>query len=103
MGLELFEEFWVQVGVCQGSVLSPLIFAIAVDVITENARQGLMNEILYANELILIEESIKNLSEKFLKWQKAFENKDVKVNLKKAIVRGRETFEGEIYNNSRAK
>ena len=40
------EEFLVQVGVHQGSVLSPLLFAIAADVITENATEELMNEIL---------------------------------------------------------
>ena len=33
------EEFEVKVGVHQESVLSPLLFAIVVDVITENARR----------------------------------------------------------------
>ena len=61
------EEFSVQVGVHQGSLLSPLLFAIAVDIISENAREGLMNEILYADDLVLISESTKNLKEKFLK------------------------------------
>ena len=35
VGLELSEEFKVKVGVHQGSALSPLLFAIVVDVITE--------------------------------------------------------------------
>ena len=39
------DEFGVRVGVHQGSVLSPLIFAIVVDVVTEHAREGLLNEI----------------------------------------------------------
>ena len=43
---ESSEEFLVQVGVHQESVLSLLLFAIAVDAISENAREGLMNEIL---------------------------------------------------------
>ena len=38
--LELSEEFEVKVGVHQGSVLSPLVFAIVVDVVTENVRNG---------------------------------------------------------------
>ena len=50
VGSELSPEFLVQVGVHQESVLSPLVFAIAVDVISENAREGLMNEILYADD-----------------------------------------------------
>ena len=48
-GSELSEEFLVQVGVHLGYVLSPLVFAIVVDVILENAREGLINEILYAD------------------------------------------------------
>ena len=34
------DEFGVRVGVHQGSVLSPLKFAIAVDVVTEHTREG---------------------------------------------------------------
>ena len=70
---ELFQEFFRQVGVHQGSVLSPLLFAIAVDVISENPREGLMNEILYADDLVLMSESMESLKEKFLKWKEAFQ------------------------------
>ena len=63
MGSELSHEFLVQVGVRQGFVLSPMLFAIAVDVILENAREGLMNEILYADDLVLMSESIENLKQ----------------------------------------
>ena len=48
-------------------MLSPLLFAIAVDVISENARERLMNEILYADDLILMSKSMENLKEKFLR------------------------------------
>ena len=44
-----------------------------------------MNEILYA-DLVLMSESIENLKEKFLKWKKAFDSKELKVNLKKTKV-----------------
>ena len=47
------EEFEVKVGVHQGSVLSPLLFAIVADVITENARRGVANELLYANYALM--------------------------------------------------
>ena len=39
VGSELSEKILVQVGVHQRSVLSPLLFSIAVDVISENARE----------------------------------------------------------------
>ena len=67
-------------------MLLPLLFAIAVNVILENAREGLMNEILYVNDLDLMSESIENLKEKFSKWKEAFKSKGLKVNLKKTKV-----------------
>ena len=86
MGSESSEEFLVQVGVHQESMLSPLLFAIAVDVILEHAGEGLMNEILYVDDLVLMSESIENLQEKFLKRKEAFKSKGLKVNLKKTKV-----------------
>ena len=47
VGMELSEPFCVKVGVHQGSVLSPLLFAIVVDVVAENAPEGLMYEMMY--------------------------------------------------------
>ena len=68
------------------NLLSPLLFATAVDVISENARERLMNEILYADGLILMSASIENLKEKFLNWKEAFKSKGLKVNIKKTEV-----------------
>ena len=45
-----------------------------------------MNEILYADDFVLIGESMENLKEKFLKWKEEFESKRLKVNLKKTKV-----------------
>ena len=39
VGLELSKEFEVKVGVHQGSMLLPLVFAIVVDVVTESVRK----------------------------------------------------------------
>ena len=86
MGSESSEEFLEQVSVHQGSVLLPLLFAITVHVISENARKGLMNEILYADDLVLMSKSIENLKKKFLKWKETVESKGLKVNLKKTKV-----------------
>jgi len=41
---QLSEEFFVKVGAHQGSVLSPLLFSIVLDVISENVKEGLMYE-----------------------------------------------------------
>ena len=89
------EEFGIRVGVHQRSVLSPLIFAIVVDVVTEHAREGLLNEILYADDLVLMSESMDDLREMFQKWKSALEGKELKVNVKKTKMMVSET-EGQI-------
>ena len=55
-------------------------------VITENAREDLMNEILYADDLVLMNASLEKLREKVLKWKETFESKGLKVNLRKTKV-----------------
>ena len=55
---ELSEEFETKVGMHQGSVLSPFIFAVVVDVVTEFARDGVLSELLYADDLVLTSETI---------------------------------------------
>ena len=44
------------------------LFAILVDMVTEGAREGLMNEILYADNLVLTRETMENLRVRFRKW-----------------------------------
>ena len=39
-------------------MLSPLVFAIVVDVVTENVRNGLMSYMLYADDLVLANETM---------------------------------------------
>ena len=55
------EGFEVKVGVHQRSVLSPLLFAIVVHVTTENASRGVANKLLYADNLVLMSETMKDL------------------------------------------
>ena len=85
----------MKVGVHQGSTVSPLLFAIVVDVMTESVRNGLISEMLCANDLVLTSEMIEGLREKFWKWKEAFESKGLKVNLgkTKVVVSG---AEGEV-------
>ena len=56
LGLELSGEFEVKVGVHQGSVLLPLLFAIVVDMITGSVRNGLLSEMLCVDDLVLASE-----------------------------------------------
>ena len=63
---ELSEEFEVKVWMYQGSVLSPFLFVLVVNV-TESAREGALSELLYADYLIPMSETIEGLRYKFLK------------------------------------
>ena len=65
VGSAYSEEFELKVGVHQGSVLSPLLFAKVVDVITENARRDVVNELLNADDLVLMSETMEDLKERF--------------------------------------
>ena len=67
----------------QGYVLSPLLLAIVVDVVTENVRQGLMKEVLYADDLVLMSETMEGLKKRFLKWRSALKSKGLEMNLEK--------------------
>ena len=59
---ELSEEFEVNVGMYQRSVLSPFLFAVVVNVVTELASEGVLGELLYADDLVLMSERIEGLS-----------------------------------------
>ena len=98
VGSSYSEEFEVKVGVHQGSVLSPLLFAIVVDVITENARRGVVNELLYADDLVIMSEDMEDLKERFWNRKNALESKGLKVNTRKTklMVSG---SEGELYKS----
>ena len=56
----------------QGSVLSPFLFAVFVDVVSELTREGVLSELLYADDLVLIGETVGGLWKKFRKWTDAF-------------------------------
>ena len=67
MDSELSEELEVNVGMHQGSVLSPFPSAVVLDVVTGFPREGALSELLYADDLVLMSETIEGLRNKFLK------------------------------------
>ena len=81
MHFEFSEELEVNVGMHQGSVLSPFLFAVVVDVVAEFSRWSAISELLYADDLILMNETIEGIWNKFLKWKESFESKVLKVNI----------------------
>ena len=90
VGNGMWDGFSVEVGVHQGSVLSPFLFAIVMNAICEDVREGLLFEILYADDLVLMADSMEELLIKFDEWKTAIEKKGLKVNLgkTKVMIRG---------------
>ena len=52
------EKFGLKVGMLLRSEISSFLFALLVDVVTEFAREGALHELLYADDLFLISETI---------------------------------------------
>ena len=77
---QLGEEFLVKVGVHQGSVLSPILFAIVLEALSRHYRDGLPWEVLYADDLVIMAESLEELGQKLEKWKLELSMKGLKVN-----------------------
>ena len=98
VGSSLSEEFSVKVGVHQGSVLSPLLFAMMMDEVTENARKGWMKQIFYADDLVLMGETMEELKENFDEWRETFESKGMRVKLGKTKLKVSKMKEETFYS-----
>ena len=80
---ELSSSFSVKVDVHQGSALSPLLFIMVMDVLTEDVRDGSLMELLYADDLVLCGESLNDVMDKYKRWKSAVEGKGLRVNIDK--------------------
>ena len=80
------EEFEVKVGVHQGSVLSPLLFIIVVEALSREFRCGVSWEALYADDLVIIAESLEECVRRLLIRNEAIEETGLKVNAGKTKI-----------------
>ena len=73
------DPFPVKVGVHQGSLPSPLLFIIALEALSREFRTGLPWELLYADDLVLMADSIEELEILFERWKSEMEQKGLQV------------------------
>ena len=78
------EEFEVKVGVHQGS--SPLLFIIVLEALSREFRCGVPWEDLYADDLVIIAESLEECVRRLLTWKEAMEEKGLRVNAGKTKI-----------------
>ena len=80
---QLSDEFGVNVGVHQGSVLSPLLFILVLEALSRKLRTSVLCELLYVDDLVLLSESLDDCTSKFKKWKLEIEIKGLRVSSKK--------------------
>ena len=80
---QLSEEFEVKVGVHQGSVLSPLLFIIVLEALSRDLRPGVPWELLYADDLVIVTESLEEGVEKLKNWKAGLQERGLNVNMAK--------------------
>ena len=86
------EDFDIEVGVHQGSSISPLLFIIVMEEVTKEGRSGGFWDILYADDIILTAETIEELKDMFNKWDQQLTSKGFKINMNKSkfMISGKE-------------
>ena len=63
----------------QGSVLSPLLFAAAMDVVSSETRIGMSSELLYADDLVFKSPPMEQLGRRVVEWRTNLLDKGWKV------------------------
>ena len=86
---KLSEDFDVTVGVHQGSVLSPLLFILVLEALSRGFHSDkppsvpTLLELIYADDLVIIASSEKELVERLRVWKKSMEDRGLRVNMPK--------------------
>ena len=73
------KEIEIEVGLHQGSVLSPLLFAIIIDVITEEIDEGTPWAMLFADDLVLCDPDRQMMEVRLERWRECMEKNGFKV------------------------
>ncbi|KAK3556262.1 hypothetical protein QTP70_007141 [Hemibagrus guttatus] len=77
------EEFKVEVGLHQGSALSPFLFAIVMDQLSEEVRQESPCTMMFADDIVICSESREQVEENLERWRFVLERRGMKVSRSK--------------------
>ncbi|KAK3561927.1 hypothetical protein QTP86_019049, partial [Hemibagrus guttatus] len=72
------EEFKVEVGLHQGSALSPFLFAMVMDQLSEEVRQESPWTMMFADDIVICSESREQVEENLERWRFALERRGMK-------------------------
>lgn len=81
------DPFSIEVGLHQGSALSPFLFLIVLDTITRELRNDEeLWELLFADDLVIVADTEEELQQRFIAWKHNLERRGMKVNTNKTEV-----------------
>ncbi|KAK3530967.1 hypothetical protein QTP70_007276 [Hemibagrus guttatus] len=76
-------EFKVEVGLHQGSALSPFLFAIVMDQLSEEVRQESPWTMMFADDIVICSESREQVEQNLERWRFVLERRGMKVSRRK--------------------
>ena len=77
------ESFKVKVGLHQGSALSPFLFAMIMDRLTDKVRREPPWTMLFADDIVIYEKTREEVERRLKSWRHALERRGMKVNRSK--------------------
>ena len=77
------EFFQVEVGLHQGSAISPYLFALILDEITRGIQEGIPWSMIFADDIVLVAESAEGLNYRLEHWREALEDNGLRVSREK--------------------
>lgn len=82
------EEFRVGMGLHQGSVLSPFLFVVIMEILTKNIVEDAPWSMLFADDIVLNAETDKELEQKLEEWRSCLEDSGLKISRAKTVYMG---------------
>jgi hypothetical protein len=73
-------DFPINIGLRQGSALSSYLFTLVMDEITRDIRCGIPWCILFADDVVLVDESMTGVDQKLKLWRQTFKAKSFSLN-----------------------
>jgi Reverse transcriptase (RNA-dependent DNA polymerase) len=75
------DAFSIKIELHQGSVLSPYIFTLVIDEITKDIQEDIHWFILFADDVVLIDEMIIGVDQKLELWRQILESKGFRLSM----------------------
>ena len=72
-------SFGAEVGLHQGSALSPYLFLLLMDVLTQDVRKDVPGSMIFADDIVLCGDDETDMTEYLETWRKALEEREMRI------------------------